>query len=531
MKTIFTFSKHTIRNLIIISVLTLLPFSQLVAQSKHIVEVTQNVFTPDELEIVAGDTVEWRNTDGYHNVNGTTDTYPSNPESFGNSAGNGWTYSHVFTIAGEYDYQCDPHVGLGMVGKISVKEDDGNGEKHMLTINFTGMNPHIGQNLRLAVIEKNSGMEISRLDTIAEEDFMVHVFGIENGMAYNVDFYADHNSNGMYDAPPTDHAWRLDLDNVMGDTTLNFAHNTDFTDIMWQNRLTVHFTGMNPHVGQDLWMAVTDKTSGMEVDRVKTTADVDFMVHVYGIENGMSYNVDFYADHNSNGMYDAPPTDHAWRLDLDDVMGDTTLNFAHNTDFTDIMWQNRLTVNFTGMNPHVGQDLWLAVTDKTSGMEVDRVKTTADVDFMVHVYGIENGMSYNVDFYADHNQNGKYDAPPADHAWRLELENVTGDTTLTFAHNTNFTDIFETTSISEIGMNRLKMYPNPATDIVSIEMNEQNLRDFTLSVYDITGKLSLVESIHSNNKIVFGVQHLNRGMYFVELKTNSQRKTIKLIKK
>lgn len=78
---------------------------------------------------------------------------------------------------------------------------------------------------------------------------------------------------------------------------------------------------------------------------------------------------------------------------------------------------------------------------------------------------------------------------------------------------------------------RLRMYPNPATDVVSIEMSEQNLRDFKLSVYDITGKLSLVESIHSNNKIVFGVQYLNRGMYFVELKTNSQRKTIKLIKK
>ena len=77
---------------------------------------------------------------------------------------------------------------------------------------------------------------------------------------------------------------------------------------------------------------------------------------------------------------------------------------------------------------------------------------------------------------------------------------------------------------------RLRMYPNPATDVVSIEMSEQNLRDFKLSVYDITGKLSLVESIHSNNKIVFGVQHLNRGMYFVELKTNSLKKTMKLIK-
>jgi plastocyanin len=81
MKTIFTFSKQILRNLIIISALMLLTFSQLVAQSKHLVEVTQNVFTPNELDIIVGDTVEWRNTDGYHNVNGTTETYPSNPES------------------------------------------------------------------------------------------------------------------------------------------------------------------------------------------------------------------------------------------------------------------------------------------------------------------------------------------------------------------------------------------------------------------------------------------------------------------
>lgn len=423
MKTIFTISKQILRYLLIISGLMLYAFSQAAAQSKHMVEVTQNVFTPNELEIVAGDTVEWINSDGYHNVNGTTETYPSNPHSFGNSPGNGWTYSHVFTIPGEYNYQCDPHVELGMVGKITVKEAD---EKHMLTINFTGMNPHIGQNLWLAVIDKNSGMEISRVDTIAEENFMVHVDGIENGMSYNVDFYADHNQNGVYDAPPTDHAWRLELEDVMGDTTLNFVHNTNFTDIIWQNRLTVHFTGMNPHVGQDFWVGLVDQESGNLTDSIETTASVDFMVHFNGIENGMSYHVNFYADHNQNGMYDAPPTDHAWRL---------------------------------------------------------------------------------------------------------ELENVMGDTTLTFAHNTNFTDIFGTTSISETGINRLKIYPNPASDIVSIEINEQNSKDFTLSVYDISGKLNHIESSHSNNKIVFSVRHLNRGIYLVELKTNSLRKTMKLIKK
>ncbi len=532
MKTNFTFSKHLLQNLLIISVLMFGGFSQAVAQSKHIVEVTQNVFTPDELEIIAGDTVEWRNTDGYHNVNGTTDTYPSNPESFGNDPDTGWTYSYVFTKTGEYNYQCDPHVGLGMVGKIAVKEADGNnGEKHMLTVNFTGMNPHVGQDLWLAVTDKSSGMEVDRVKATAEVDFIIQVDGIENGMSYTIDFFADHNQNGMYDAPPTDHAWRLELDDVMGDTTLNFAHNTDFTDIMWQNRLTVNFTGMNPHVGQDLWLAVTDKSSEMEVDRVKTTAEVDFMVHVYGIENGMSYTIDFFADHNQNGMYDAPPTDHAWRLELDDVMGDTTLNFAHNTDFTDIMWQNRLTLDFTGMNPHVGQYFWVGLVDQESGSLTDSIETTAEVDFMLHFYGIEIGMSYTIDFYADHNQNGMYDAPPTDHAWRLELENVMGDTTLTFAHNTDFTDIFGTTSALSYKIQDFNFYPNPVDDIITIDLKSgsENIRD--ISVYDLAGKKRVIQSKTFNNQHHLNVSFLNSGIYVLEINKEDGKYRTKFIKK
>lgn len=427
MKTNFTFSKHLLRNLLIISGLMFWGFSQAVAQSKHIVEVTQNVFTPDELEIIAGDTVEWRNTDGYHNVNGTTDTYPTNPESFGNNPGTGWTYSYVFTKTGEYNYQCDPHVGLGMVGKIAVKEADGNdGEKHMLTVNFTGMNPHVGQNI---------------------------------------------------------------------------------------------------------WLAVTDKASGMEVDRVKTTAEVDFMVQVNGIENGMSYTIDFFADHNQNGMYDAPPTDHAWRLELDDVMGDTTLNFAHNTDFTDIMWQNRLTLHFTGMNPHVGQYFWVGLVDQESGILKDSIETTAEVDFMLHFYGIENGMSYTIDFYADHNQNGMYDAPPTDHAWRLELENVVGDTTLTFAHNTDFTDIFGTTSALSHKIRDFNFYPNPVDDIINIDLKSgyENIRD--ISVYDLAGKKRVSQSKAFNNQNYLNVSYLNSGIYILEINLEDGKHRVKFLKK
>jgi len=91
------------------------------AQVTHQVAVTNNVFTPADITIEVGDTVEWTCTQGSHNVNGTTSTYPSNPESFGNSVAPAtWTYYHVFNAAGDYDYQCDPHLALGMTGTITV---------------------------------------------------------------------------------------------------------------------------------------------------------------------------------------------------------------------------------------------------------------------------------------------------------------------------------------------------------------------------------------------------------------------------
>ena len=64
--------------------------------------------------------VTWNNTGGYHNVNGTQATFPNNPQGFGNGvAAAPWSFQWVFTIAGTYDYQCDPHAP-GMSGVIIV---------------------------------------------------------------------------------------------------------------------------------------------------------------------------------------------------------------------------------------------------------------------------------------------------------------------------------------------------------------------------------------------------------------------------
>lgn len=497
--------------------------------AKHIVQVTNNVFTPKELKINPGDTVEWKNTQGFHNVNGKQTTYPGNPESFGNSTGSGWTYKFVFTKSGKYDYQCDPHVGLGMVGKVEVAGNDDPGKK-MLTVNFTGMTPHVGQTLWLAVKDQDSGKEVERKKAIVAVSFSVSVSGIELNHSYYVDFYSDHNKNGSYDAPPADHAWRLEANNVTGDVVLNFAHNTTFTDIKWQHKLMVHFMSMTPHVGQKLKLAVVEKATGIELDRVSATVAADFMVEVSGIKSGTTYNIDFFSDHNKNGMYDAPPADHAWRMELSSVKGDTTLNFTHNTTFTNIDWNNKLMVHFMGMTPHVGQNLTLLVVDKTTGIEVNRVSATVAAEFMLNTTGLKSGKSYNIDFYSDHNKNGVYDAPPADHAWRIELNNVKADTTLMFTHNTNFTDIKLKTAVETVNSFNIRMYPNPAKNRIRLETGELSGNGIEVYVRDLTGRTRLTTTGLNSNVADIDLQTLSSGLYLVEVRNGNKRSVLKLIK-
>ncbi len=94
------------------------------AQQTHNVTVSSFQFSPSTLTINVGDMVVWTNTNGSHNVNGTQGTFPGNPVSFGNNVGSGWTYSFTFTVAGSYNYHCDPHSGA-MMGSITVLNPSG----------------------------------------------------------------------------------------------------------------------------------------------------------------------------------------------------------------------------------------------------------------------------------------------------------------------------------------------------------------------------------------------------------------------
>ncbi|MFZ5433666.1 MAG: T9SS type A sorting domain-containing protein [Calditrichota bacterium] len=408
-----------------------------------------------------------------------------------------------------------------------------------VTVDFTGMDPHIGQSLYIRAINQATNHEVSRssVGSITSGSFDVELPGLWNGGSYWIDFFADVNGNGMYDAPPTDHAWRTEANAISGNTTVNFAHNTNFTDIPWVYMLTLSATGMTPHNGNLFELRVVDTATDREVGRarIEVISTSNFMVYVPGLEAGHSYRADFYADLNRNGVYDAPPTDHAWSIDFTATTGDVALNFAHNTTFTDVMWEYLFQINLLNMTPHLNDMFELRVVDQSNSTEIGRTGTPglALADFTLSVPGITRQANYRADFYADLNGNGMYDAPPTDHAWRELFSNTTGNVVVNFEHNTNFTDIQWPIPNAADPAPRTMMpeayslkqnYPNPFNPTTQLVYDLADAGLVRLTVYNVMGQ-QVAELVNrtmpaGHHELTFDGSGLASGLYLYRLEVN-----------
>jgi plastocyanin len=86
------------------------------------IAVNGHTFDPPELHIKAGEAVKWTWVSGSHNVVSGAACTPDGKFTSGSSTvGPGSTFSHTFDKAGTYPYYCDPHCGIGMVGKVIVE--------------------------------------------------------------------------------------------------------------------------------------------------------------------------------------------------------------------------------------------------------------------------------------------------------------------------------------------------------------------------------------------------------------------------
>jgi hypothetical protein len=416
-----------------------------------------------------------------------------------------------------------------------------------LTIQFQNMNPHVGQLFEIRVIDIASMQEVTRqkIASIPGPNFQVILNGLSAGGYYWVDFFADFNGNGLYDPPPMDHAWRIDLNDLRGDSTVTFVHNLNFTDIDWVYQLELDVTDATPHVGNMFEARVVRQSDNMEMGRVKVdaVASPNFTVYIPGLHLNENYRVDFYFDLNHDGYYDPPPTDHAWRRTFTNPMGDAVVQFQHNLDFTDIDWKHLLIMNMNDMTPHLGQLFQLRVVDQGTGQETGRYTLPAIllVNFQVRVPALHVGHSYRADFYADLNGNGYYDPPPVDHAWRVFFDDNTGDVVQDFIHNTNFTDIEWPALGVETGTDPAQPhafeleqnYPNPFNPSTTIAYNLPGEGFVKLSIYNMLGEqvATLVNQPSSAGRhiITWNADNHPSGIYFYQLSFGGNSATGKMM--
>ena len=100
------------------------------SQTTYLVNSGNFYYSPTNLTINVGDTVTWINDNGFHNVNFDINTITgnsfNNPQSFiSTPTSNSNMYTHVFTVAGTYNYDCSvgQHAANGMVGSVVVNSN------------------------------------------------------------------------------------------------------------------------------------------------------------------------------------------------------------------------------------------------------------------------------------------------------------------------------------------------------------------------------------------------------------------------
>ena len=117
---------------LLLSILTCFLASSLSA-TVYTINAGSYYYSPASLTVSLGDTVEWINDGGNHdvnaNINAQTGLSFNNPVNFQSNVSNttgSLIYTHVFTVAGTYNYDCSvgSHAASGMVGTIIVNSSN-----------------------------------------------------------------------------------------------------------------------------------------------------------------------------------------------------------------------------------------------------------------------------------------------------------------------------------------------------------------------------------------------------------------------
>jgi PKD repeat protein len=78
---------------------------------------------------------------------------------------------------------------------------------------------------------------------------------------------------------------------------------------------------------------------------------------------------------------------------------------------------------------------------------------------------------------------------------------------------------------------KLTIFPNPATNEVTISIADENIKNYTINLYDVIGEKVMQEQITNNKQYSLDICHIPQGIYFLEVLMDGEnviRKVVKL---
>lgn len=355
-------------------------------------------------------------------------------------------------------------------------------------------------------------------------------------------------------------------------TTGNFSITTGTaipTGLIVQYGFTVK--GLNANPADEAALGHVTVTA---VGATPTPVDVTFKVdmsqqtgfttpHVAGLFNGWSDTANPMTDANEDGIWEAtialPPGNHEYKF-LKDTWnaGSEQLTAGTSCTLTTSGFTNRIvTVGDTNMT--VPTVCWAScaacnVENATVTFKVDMSQQTGFTT--ANINGTFNGWCGACNPMTDANSDGIWEItlplPAASYEYKFTFDGWTGQENLTAGSSctvtangyTNRTVTVGTTNITQetvcwgycvacnlnndsFDSNTLKIYPNPASNAITIE-NESTIE--SVNIYNVVGQEVKVASPNANS-ITLDISNLETGIYIIKSVSEGKTNTTKFVKK
>lgn len=240
---------------------------------------------------------------------------------------------------------------------------------------------------------------------------------------------------------------------------------------------------------------------------------------VYSLWKGIVYDI-----HKTSTGWDAFVVDTVFATDVDDypfptLSADDRFQMSRTPDGSKLFYA-WLDTDPTLDPENKFSDLMVKMYDVNTNTLYDKVNVTTNTELDAScfwMYMSDECWAEGNGLYTLHvsvSEHGAADVDPVTHWYidGIQLE-ITGANTLALVN----------TSVN--------VYPNPATDLVNVDINSRENGMFTINVYNTVGSLVLSQQAEGNSTETLDVTNLPAGLYMMEVSGENGKTVRKLIKK